>query len=71
MMAELVVFGTIALAAAFTLAWVIRGDLRQWLESPKHGFDQNVRRYDRETLGGAPHAADREEDPARLGAHGR
>lgn len=71
MMGELVVFGSVALAVAFALAWAMRSDVRQWLEAPKHGFDENVRRYDRDALDDARLASDRESDPVRFSARAR
>lgn len=45
-MAEAIVFGSAALALAFVIAWLLRPDLRAWLEQPKHRFQGDVRRYD-------------------------
>ncbi len=46
-MAEIIVLGTIGCAAAFVLVWLLRPDLRAWLEQPKHRFQDDARRYDR------------------------
>jgi hypothetical protein len=47
MIATLIVLGSIAFGAAFVLIWFVRPDVRAWIESPKHTFQANVRRYDR------------------------
>ena len=47
-MAETIVFGSIAFAAAFVLVWLLRPDVRAWLEQPKHQFQDAARRYDRD-----------------------
>jgi hypothetical protein len=46
MMADVIVFGTVALAVTMVVAWWLRPDLRVWLEQPKHRFQDDVRRYD-------------------------
>ena len=45
-MENLVVFSSLALTLAFGLVWLLRPDLRAWIERPKHRFQQNVRSYD-------------------------
>ena len=47
MIADIIVIGALAFAAALTLAWLMRPDLRAWIEQPKHRFQANVREYDR------------------------
>ena len=47
-MADVIVFGSIAFAAAFVLVWLLRPDVRAWLEQPKHRFQDAARRYDRD-----------------------
>jgi hypothetical protein len=47
-MAEMIVFGSMAFAAAFVLVWLLRPDVRAWLEQPKHQFHDATRRYDRD-----------------------
>jgi hypothetical protein len=32
--------------AAFVTAWLLRPDLRAWVERPKYRFQANVRSYD-------------------------
>ena len=51
MIAEIIVLGSAAFGAAFFLAWLVRPDLRAWLEEPKHSFHTNVRRYDQSAMG--------------------
>jgi hypothetical protein len=46
-MASIIVFGSIAFGAAFMLVWLLRPDIRVWLEQPKHRFQDETRRYDR------------------------
>ena len=46
MMVDVIVFGTVAFGFLFGLAWLLRSDLRAWLEQPKHRFQDDVRRYD-------------------------
>jgi hypothetical protein len=45
--ADLIVIGSIVFAAAFTLAWLVRPGVREWIEKPKHRFQANLRQYDR------------------------
>ena len=46
-MADVIVLGSIAFGAAFVLVWLLRPDVRVWLEQPKHRFHEDTRRYDR------------------------
>jgi hypothetical protein len=46
MIGSIIVFGSIVFAAGFVVAWLVRPDVRAWLETPKHRFQVNVRRYD-------------------------
>ncbi len=43
---DLIVLGSLALAAAFAVAWLLRPALRRQIEAPKHGFATQVRHYD-------------------------
>ncbi len=52
MIAEVVVLLSSALALAFVAAWALRPDLRTWIERPKHHFQAQLERYDRERRGG-------------------
>jgi hypothetical protein len=47
MIANLIVFASLAFALVFVLAWVVRPDLRAWIERPKYQFQDAVRGYDR------------------------
>jgi len=47
MIANIIVGASAAFAAAFTAAWLLRGDLRSWIEEPKYRFQRAVQRYDR------------------------
>jgi hypothetical protein len=51
-MAEMIVFGSMAFAAAFVLVWLLRPEIRVWLEQPKHQFQDATRRYDRDAGSG-------------------
>jgi hypothetical protein len=46
-MADLIVLGSIAFGLAFVVVWLLRPDVRAWLEQPKHRFQDQTRRYDR------------------------
>ena len=45
-MADVIVLGSIAFSAAFVVVWLLRPDVRVWLEQPKHRFQEDTRRYD-------------------------
>ena len=47
MIANIIVGASAAFAAAFTIAWLMRRDLRSWIEEPKYRFQRSVQRYDR------------------------
>ena len=47
MIANLIVFASVALAVIFVAAWVVRPDLRAWIERPNYQFQDAVRGYDR------------------------
>jgi hypothetical protein len=47
-MADVIVFGSMAFAAAFVLVWLLWPDVRTWLEQPKHRFQDATRRYDQD-----------------------
>ena len=47
-MMDAIVIIAIVFAAAFTVAWLLRPDLRAWIERPKYRFQSNVRTYDQE-----------------------
>jgi hypothetical protein len=46
MITNIIVFSAIALAVVFFIAWLIRPDLRVWIERPKYKFQSNVQSYD-------------------------
>jgi hypothetical protein len=48
MIANLIVLGSILFGVAFLLIWLLRPEVRTWVEKPKHRFQANVRRYDRD-----------------------
>jgi hypothetical protein len=50
--ASIIVFGSVAFAAGFCLAWLVRPEVRAWLETPKHRFQASVRRYDQSAVRG-------------------
>ena len=61
MIANLIVFASVALAVVFVAAWVVRPDLRAWIERPKYQFQDAVQGYDR-----AQHAASQPEGKSTL-----
>jgi hypothetical protein len=46
-MADVIVLASIAFGVAFVLVWLLRPDVRVWLEQPKHRLQEDTRRYDR------------------------
>ena len=46
MITTLIVGASLVLAAAFTLAWLLKPGLREQIEAPKHLFHEQVRQYD-------------------------
>ena len=53
MITNIVVFSAIGFAVVFFVAWLIRPDLRAWIERPKYKFQANVQSYDHVRSGGA------------------
>lgn len=47
MITDLIVGLSVLFSLAFVAAWLIRPDLRAWIERPKHQFHDAVRGYDR------------------------
>jgi hypothetical protein len=45
-MIDAIVFAAIVCAAVFVAAWLMRPDLRAWIERPKYRFQANVQSYD-------------------------
>lgn len=46
-MAEVIVIASVAFGVGLVLAWLLRPDLRAWMERPKFRFQDDTRRYDR------------------------
>jgi hypothetical protein len=54
-MIDAIVLITILCAVIFFAAWLLRPNLRAWIERPKYRFQANVRTYDQEqTRNGGP-----------------
>lgn len=47
MIIDIIIVMSIALAAAFVVAWVLRPALRSRIEAPKHTFQAELRAYNR------------------------
>ena len=47
MITAVVIIASLALVAAFLLAWAFHPALRRQIEEPKHSFGEQVRAYDR------------------------
>jgi hypothetical protein len=45
-MVDLIVFSSIVFVAVFFVAWIVRPDLRAWIEKPKYRFQANLRGFD-------------------------
>jgi hypothetical protein len=43
---DAIVFGAIAFAVIFTIAWAISPALREWIERPKYGFQQSLEAFE-------------------------
>lgn len=48
MIADVIVVLSALLSVAFVVAWAALPGLRDWLERPKHRFQEQVRRYDQD-----------------------
>jgi hypothetical protein len=46
MISDSIVISAIVFGAAFFLAWLVRPDLRVWIERPKYRFQANLQEYD-------------------------
>ena len=46
MIGAFIVYGSLALAALYGIAWWLKPGLRRAIEAPKHGFAARVRQYD-------------------------
>jgi hypothetical protein len=42
------VFSSIVFVLGFFVAWLVRPELRAWIEKPKYRFQANVQSYDQE-----------------------
>ena len=51
MITNIIVWTSAAASLAFVLAWVLRPDLRAWIERPKYHFLTAVQQYDRAQQG--------------------
>lgn len=56
MITGVIVFSAIGFAAAFFVAWLLRPDLRAWIERPKYKFQANVQSYDHARCSGPEEA---------------
>ena len=45
-MINVMVFSAAGVLAAMVIAWMLRPDLRQWIEQPKYQFLEQAIRYD-------------------------
>lgn len=45
-MIDFIVFSAVGILAAMTIAWLLRPDLRRWIEQPKYKFLEQAIRYD-------------------------
>ena len=45
-MMDAIVLTALVCALVFIVAWLLRPDLRAWIERPKYRFQANVRSYD-------------------------
>jgi hypothetical protein len=43
---DIIVLSAVVFALAFFAAWLVRPDLRAWIERPKYRFQANVQSYD-------------------------
>ena len=60
MISNLIVILSMVFAAAFFIAWLLRRDLRERIERPKHQFQDQLLRYDQKCHkpGTAEHSID-------------
>jgi hypothetical protein len=45
-MIDVIVFAAVGILAAFCLVWLVRPDLRAWIEEPKYRFLKQVSGYE-------------------------
>lgn len=48
MISNLIVLLSLVFAGAYALAWLLRRDLRERIERPKHRFQDRLSQYDRQ-----------------------
>jgi hypothetical protein len=48
MITAFIVISSVILALAFTIAWLLRPELRRQIESPKHNFQEQIRSYNKQ-----------------------
>lgn len=48
MISSFIVISSITLAAGFTIAWLLRPDLRRRIENPKFDFQRQLQAYNRQ-----------------------
>lgn len=46
MITGIVVLASVVFAAIFSVAWLVRPNLRTWIEEPKYRFQESVQNYD-------------------------
>lgn len=63
MITTIIVVASLALAAAFTLAWLLKPALREQIEAPKHLFQERVRQYDRGVEGAGNNSGGGSDEP--------
>ncbi len=57
-MVDVIVFSSVVFVALFFVAWVVRPDLRAWIEKPKYRFQANVQDFDQAQCDQAQKAAE-------------
>jgi hypothetical protein len=48
MITAFIVISSVILGGIFTLAWLLRPELRRQIESPKHNFQEQIRAYNQQ-----------------------
>jgi hypothetical protein len=48
MISSIVIIASLAFAAVYVIAWLLRPGLRQQIEQPKHWFQDELARYDQQ-----------------------
>ena len=47
MITDIIVWTSAGASLAFVIAWIVRPDVRAWIERPKYHFLASVQQYDR------------------------